>query len=183
MLRNFYMDNDYRKQWDKTVFEYNQLQAYESKGVEVGRTVKKFPLLRPREYKYPLPFLSCLICRLEFLLEDCPYEQNPSDFYETTDQLLEPLLLCYESLQSCGPAVLADGRLADLIRRVSTFGMMLMKLDFHQESTRHSETVDAIIKYLRMGTYSEWNEEKKLDFLTKELKWKRPLVPPIIEVR
>ncbi|QHO09281.1 Homeobox/lipid-binding domain protein [Arachis hypogaea] len=55
------MDNDYRKQWDKTVFEYNQLQAYESKGVEVGRTVKKFPLLRPREYKYPLPFLSCLI--------------------------------------------------------------------------------------------------------------------------
>ncbi|KAL4344364.1 hypothetical protein AHAS_Ahas11G0171000 [Arachis hypogaea] len=123
MLRNFYMDNDYRKQWDKTVFEYNQLQAYESKGVEVGRT------------------------------------------------------------QSCGPAVLADGRLADLIRRVSTFGMMLMKLDFHQESTRHSETVDAITKYLRMGTYNEWNEEKKLDFLTKELKWKRPLVPPIIEVR
>ncbi|XLT43536.1 hypothetical protein HN873_036140, partial [Arachis hypogaea] len=121
--------------------------------------------------------------RLEFLLEDCPCEQNPSDFYETTDQLLEPLLLCYESLQSCGPAVLADGRLANLIRRVSTFGMMLMKLDFHQESTRHSETVDAITKYLRMGTYSEWNEEKKLDFLTKELKWKRPLVPPIIEVR
>ncbi|XLR27137.1 hypothetical protein S83_055037, partial [Arachis hypogaea] len=113
MLRNFYMDNDYRKQWDKTVFEYNQLQAYESKSVEVGRTVKKFPLLRPREYKYPLPFLSCLICFKEL-------------------KLLEPLLLCYESLQSCGPAALADGRLADLIRRVSTFGMMLMKLDFHQ---------------------------------------------------
>jgi len=34
-----------------------------------------------------------------------------------------------------------------------------------------------------MGTYSEWNEEKKLDFLTKELKGKRPLVPPSIEVR
>ena len=50
MLRNFYMDNDYRKQWDKTVIEHNQLQAYESEGVEVGRTVKKFPLLRPREY-------------------------------------------------------------------------------------------------------------------------------------
>ncbi|KAL1317841.1 hypothetical protein HN51_070041 [Arachis hypogaea] len=120
--------------------------------------------------------------RLEFLLEDCPCEQNPSDFYETTEQLLEPLLLCYESLQSCGSAVLADGRLADLIRRVSTFGMMLMKLDLRQESTRHSETVDAITKYLGMGTYSEWNEEKKLDFLTKELKGKRPLVPPSIEV-
>ncbi|MED6112791.1 hypothetical protein PIB30_064948 [Stylosanthes scabra] len=50
MLRNFYMDNDYRRQWDKTVVEYNQLQAYELEGVEVGRTIKKFPLLKPREY-------------------------------------------------------------------------------------------------------------------------------------
>ncbi|KAJ1429261.1 START-like domain superfamily [Sesbania bispinosa] len=50
MLRNFYMDNDYRKQWDKTLAEHNQLQVQESDGAEVGRTVKKFPLLRPREY-------------------------------------------------------------------------------------------------------------------------------------
>jgi len=33
-----------------------------------------------------------------------------------------------------------------------------------------------------MGTYSEWDEEKKLEFLTKELKGKRPLVPLSIEV-
>ncbi|PRQ60322.1 putative phosphoenolpyruvate carboxylase [Rosa chinensis] len=29
-----------------------------------------------------------------------------------------------------------------------------------------------------MGTYSEWDEEKKLESLTRELKGKRPLVPP-----
>lgn len=34
--------------------------------------------------------------------------------------------------QSCGSGVLADGRLADLIRRVATFGMVLMKLDLRQ---------------------------------------------------
>ena len=34
--------------------------------------------------------------------------------------------------QSCGSVVLADGRLADLIRRVATFGMILMKLDLRQ---------------------------------------------------
>lgn len=33
-----------------------------------------------------------------------------------------------------------------------------------------------------MGTYSEWDEDKKLEFLTRELKGKRPLVPPSIEV-
>ncbi|KAL0408806.1 UNVERIFIED_CONTAM: Phosphoenolpyruvate carboxylase 4 [Sesamum radiatum] len=78
--------------------------------------------------------------------------------------------------QSCGSGILADGRLADLIRRVATFKMVLMKLDLRQESGRHSETLDAITQYLDMGTYSEWDEDKKLEFL------KRPLVPPTIEV-
>ncbi|KAL5553534.1 hypothetical protein UlMin_040935 [Ulmus minor] len=120
--------------------------------------------------------------RLEVLLEDLPCDHEPWDYYETSDQLLEPLLLCYESLQSCGSGLLADGRLADLIRRVATFGMVLMKLDLRQESGRHAETLDAITGYLDMGTYSEWDEEKKLEFLTRELKGKRPLVPPSIEV-
>ncbi|KAI5404552.1 CDP-diacylglycerol-glycerol-3-phosphate 3-phosphatidyltransferase, partial [Lathyrus oleraceus] len=114
--------------------------------------------------------------RLELLLEDVACDYDPLDYYETTDQLLEPLLLCYESLQSYGSGVLADGRLADLIRRVATFGMVLMKLDLRQESGRHADTLDAITTYLDMGTYSEWDEEKKLDFLTRELKGKRPLV-------
>nr|GMD28537.1 phosphoenolpyruvate carboxylase 4 [Ipomoea batatas] len=120
--------------------------------------------------------------RLELLLEDLPCEYDPWDYYETSDQLLEPLLLCYDSLQSCGSGVLADGRLADLIRRLATFGMVLMKLDLRQESARHSETLDAITKYLDMGTYSEWDEDRKLEFLTRELKGKRPLVPPTIKV-
>ncbi|CAA2974554.1 phosphoenolpyruvate carboxylase 4 [Olea europaea subsp. europaea] len=120
--------------------------------------------------------------RLELLLEELPCEHDPSDYYETSDQILEPLLLCYDSLQSCGSGILADGRLADLIRRVATFGMVLMKLDLRQESGRHSDTLDAITRYLDMGTYSEWDEERKLEFLTRELKGKRPLVPPTIEV-
>lgn len=120
--------------------------------------------------------------RLELQLDNCPCEQDPCDFYETSCQLLEPLLLCYDSLQSCGSGVIADGRLSDLIRRVATFGMGLMKLDLRQESGRHAETLDAITKYLDMGKYSEWDEDKRLEFLTKELKGKRPLVPPSIEV-
>ncbi|KAM5585872.1 hypothetical protein ABKV19_004997 [Rosa sericea] len=50
------------------------------------------------------------------------------------------------------------------------------------EFGRHAETLDAITKYFDMGTYSEWDEEKKLEFLTRELKGKRPLVPPSMEV-
>ncbi|KAF6160863.1 hypothetical protein GIB67_041917 [Kingdonia uniflora] len=120
--------------------------------------------------------------RLELLLEDLPCDLEPLEYYETSDQLLEPLLLCYDSLQSCGSGALADGRLADLIRRVSTFGIVLMKLDLRQESGRHAETLDAVTRYLDMGVYSEWDEERKLEFLARELKSKRPLVPQTIEV-
>jgi hypothetical protein len=44
------MDNEYRMEWDNTVTKHEQLQYDENSGVEVGRTIKKFPLLTPREY-------------------------------------------------------------------------------------------------------------------------------------
>lgn len=50
LLRDFYMDCEYRKQWDKTVVEHEQLQIDEKSGIEIGRTIKKFPLLTHREY-------------------------------------------------------------------------------------------------------------------------------------
>ncbi|KAB5547447.1 hypothetical protein DKX38_010853 [Salix brachista] len=50
VLRDFYMDNDYRNQWDKTIVGHEQLQVDRTNGTEIGHTVKKFPLLTPREY-------------------------------------------------------------------------------------------------------------------------------------
>ncbi|GJM84988.1 hypothetical protein PR202_ga00711 [Eleusine coracana subsp. coracana] len=47
LLRDFYMDNEYRMEWDNTVTKHEQLQYDQTSGVEVGRTVKKFPLLTP----------------------------------------------------------------------------------------------------------------------------------------
>ncbi|KAI8544863.1 hypothetical protein RHMOL_Rhmol08G0328000 [Rhododendron molle] len=49
-LRNFYMDNEYRKNWDKTLAVHEQLEVDESNGTEIGRIIKKFPLLTGREY-------------------------------------------------------------------------------------------------------------------------------------
>lgn len=50
LLRDFYMDNEYRREWDKTLIEYKQLEVDESSGTEIGCIIKKFPLLTPREY-------------------------------------------------------------------------------------------------------------------------------------
>lgn len=49
-LRNFYLDNEYRKNWDKTLAVHEQLEVDESNGTEIGRIIKKFPLLTAREY-------------------------------------------------------------------------------------------------------------------------------------
>ncbi|XP_076886868.1 uncharacterized protein LOC143536849 [Bidens hawaiensis] len=49
-LRDFYMDNFYRKEWDKTLILHHQLQIDDTNGTEIGRIIKKFPLLTPREY-------------------------------------------------------------------------------------------------------------------------------------
>ncbi|XP_010542534.1 PREDICTED: uncharacterized protein LOC104815704 [Tarenaya hassleriana] len=50
VLRDFYMDNDYRKQWDKTVVGHEQLEVDITSGIEIGCTIKKFPFLTPTEY-------------------------------------------------------------------------------------------------------------------------------------
>nr|GEU95380.1 zinc finger, RING/FYVE/PHD-type, transmembrane fragile-X-F-associated protein [Tanacetum cinerariifolium] len=50
MLRDFYMDNYYRKEWDKTLIDQKQLHVDETNGTEFGSMIKKFPLLTPREY-------------------------------------------------------------------------------------------------------------------------------------
>ncbi|XP_050223302.1 uncharacterized protein LOC126673265 [Mercurialis annua] len=50
LLKDFYMDSDYRLQWDNTLLHHHQLQLHPSSGIEVGRTIKKFPFLTPREY-------------------------------------------------------------------------------------------------------------------------------------
>ncbi|XP_042400512.1 uncharacterized protein LOC121990444 [Zingiber officinale] len=50
LLRDFYMDNQYRKKWDKILIHHECLQVDEHSGTEVGRSIKKFPILKPREY-------------------------------------------------------------------------------------------------------------------------------------
>ncbi len=53
--------------------------------------------------------------------------------------------------------------------QIRTFGLSMMGLDVRQESTRHSEVMDAITTYLGLGSYASWGEEERLAFLLREL--------------
>lgn len=94
------------------------------------------------------------------------------------EQFLEPLELCYRSLCACGDSPIADGSLLDFLRQVSTFGLSLVRLDIRQESDRHTDALDAITRHLQLGSYREWPEEKRQEWLLSELRGKRPLFGP-----
>lgn len=103
------------------------------------------------------------------------------DLFTHKSQLLTPLLLCYESLKSCKAGIIAQGELSDIIRRVASFDVSLMRLDIRQESSKHADLLAEITQYLGLGKYTDWNESQKQTFLLTELQSKRPLISPHIK--
>jgi phosphoenolpyruvate carboxylase len=103
--------------------------------------------------------------------------RHSDGIYLEADTLAEPLRLCYRSLVATGDEVIANGRLADLLRRVATFGVTLARLDIRQESDRHTAALAAITAARGLGSYAEWDEQRRLDFLIGELRASRPLIP------
>jgi|EP00624_Nannochloropsis_granulata_P003040 phosphoenolpyruvate carboxylase len=95
----------------------------------------------------------------------------------STPQVLDKLLLLHRSLCETQQALLADGLLVDTIRRLKCFGVSLLPLDIRQESTVHTETLDAITRYLGLGSYAQWDEDTRMSWLNTELTAKRPLLP------
>lgn len=99
--------------------------------------------------------------------------ENVEPIYDE-QELLMPLGIMYDSLKKTGFELVADGRISDVIRRVHVFGLTLVPLDIREESTKHTEAVDAITRWLGVGSYKEWTEEARLNFLQSELANKRP---------
>lgn len=93
------------------------------------------------------------------------------------EQLWEPLYDCYQSLHQCGMRIIANGDLLDCLRRVRCFGLSLSRLDIRQESTRHTDAIAEITRYIGLGDYSQWTEDDKQAFLIRELSSRRPLLP------
>jgi phosphoenolpyruvate carboxylase len=112
---------------------------------------------------------------------DVNIDMNDETIIRSKDELFAPLVVCYESLIEVGDAQIANAYLLDVIRQVQCFGLGLVKLDIRQESDRHAEALDAVTRYIGLGSYLEWSEEQKIEFLTRELESKRPLLPSDLE--
>ena len=102
-------------------------------------------------------------------------EFNDEPFYRSVDEFTNDLELIKNSLittdLSCEP-------LNILLTQVHIFGFSLASLDIRQESTRHSDALEELTKYLALPTsYENMSEEEKTSWLINELKTKRPLIP------
>jgi phosphoenolpyruvate carboxylase len=105
---------------------------------------------------------------------------NPLDAVEPlTDsgELVAALMVAYESLTEKGLLDVRNGKLVDLIRQVKCFGLGLLPLDCRNESVRHSEALAAITRFHGLGSYLDWSEEVRMNWLMRELSEKRPLLP------
>jgi phosphoenolpyruvate carboxylase len=106
----------------------------------------------------------------------------PNEIYVEAREFAEALQLCHRSLYETGHARIADGRLADVLRRVAAFGMTLAPIDVRQEAARHTAALAAVTSALGLGSYADWDEQTRVEFLLRELAGRRPLLPADLEV-
>ena len=96
--------------------------------------------------------------------------------YRSGAEFLAELRLIERSLAETG---LTSRELENLICQVEIYGFNLAHLDIRQESLRHSDTINEIAEYLQIlpKPYNELSEVERVQWLTAELKTRRPLIP------
>tara|TARA_B100000965_G_scaffold403923_1_gene433308 strand:+ start:658 stop:3348 length:2691 start_codon:yes stop_codon:yes gene_type:complete len=103
-----------------------------------------------------------------------PLEQQK--LLSTKEEILKPLRVVRESLEQNQNENIASGDLLDLMRRAKCFGINLAKLDIRQESSRHSQLIAEIVKNKYKSNYFSWSEDKKINFLSSNLKIKNNII-------
>jgi phosphoenolpyruvate carboxylase len=96
--------------------------------------------------------------------------------YASVEEFRNDLELIRESLDDTG---LRCQALRDLLSQVHIFAFCLASLDIRQESTRHSDAIDELTRYLQLPVaYGAMDEDARIDWLLTELQTRRPLLPP-----
>ena len=119
--------------------------------------------------------LSQLRARLQATMAWCEAKLRGEDAAPSADvivgrdDLLAPLMTCYNSLDALGLPHIARGPLLDTIRRVYCFGINLVPLDIRQDGERHVGAIAEIVEKQGLGDYLSWSEEDRQAYLLKAL--------------
>ncbi len=116
-------------------------------------------------------FVNLLISRLPLKAHN-----DYTSTYTYSAELLEDLKFLRNELLELNAKRIVWNDLNPVIRSVQTFGFHLAALDIRQNSRFHDLAVKQLLEAggNEAADFSNWNEEKRLDFLNTELKSPRP---------
>jgi Phosphoenolpyruvate carboxylase len=121
-------------------------------------------------------FINLMLLKLENTITD----DGHSDwmYYRTAADLQKDLRLMRITLTEIGGAHVVEEWLFPLERQVQCFGFHLAKLDIRQNSDFHNKALEQMLKKAAFpdANFTEWDEEKKVAFISEELKSNRPFV-------
>lgn len=125
-------------------------------------------------------FVHLLILKLPISTQSQSVELKQLNYsYTNSQQLANDLKLLKQAVVDFGANNIAQNDVETVIRTVETFGFHLAKTDIRQNSKYHQK---ALVQLLNAASpdlgkqYSEWNENQKTEFLTKELSTNRPFI-------
>ena len=96
----------------------------------------------------------------QHLVNNVPLDEKK--LISTREEILKPLRDVRESLEQNQSENIASGELLDLMRRTKCFGINLARLDIRQESSRHSQLINEIVrkKYRQLSGIKFFTKEK-----------------------
>ncbi|MES1927169.1 phosphoenolpyruvate carboxylase [Salinisphaera sp. T31B1] len=90
--------------------------------------------------------------------------------YARAGDLLTDIQIMRASLISHGDRAIADAEIKDWQRLVETFGFHLARLDLREESTRHAQCVDELLRALEIESdYGDADEDRRVEILGRQL--------------
>jgi phosphoenolpyruvate carboxylase len=93
-------------------------------------------------------------------------EHEPGRDYANTEELLNDLMLMYNSLLANRGELIAHGLLERTIRTVAAFGVTHATMDVREHSGAHQRVIEALFPE---QNYSSFTSEQKCEFLTAQL--------------
>ncbi len=100
--------------------------------------------------------------------------------YGDSQELLNDLKLLKDSLREVHDERFVQQFIFPIERKVICFGFHMAKLDIRQNSAYHEKALSWILQSAGFEDYEygTWSEEKRVDFLNKELQSNRPFLTP-----
>ncbi|MFV0416183.1 MAG: phosphoenolpyruvate carboxylase [Chthoniobacterales bacterium] len=104
--------------------------------------------------------------------------------YKRPSELDADLLTLHEALITVGAETLSQSAVWPVRRALDVFGFHLAALDIRQNSTFHDKALSQILvkSGLDAADFADWDEQRRLDFLNKELLSPRPFLYDSISV-